>query len=111
MEVKWYENNEHDFRNRIAGRLSELGWRVSTERPVPTGRIDILAFRDDCIAIIEVKVGSSCREIQTALGQLLWYSEFYPNALLQLATPKKPAQEHLEFLKRHGVEYLDPHVL
>ena len=96
---------EAQFRDSIADQLAVSGWHVITEQYTSQGRIDVLAKGKDEVRIIEVKMSGSPNAAAHALGQLLFYSKFHPEASLWFASPEKPDSTILSILNFYGVKY------
>ena len=100
-------NTEKEMVNNVARTLSRSGWKVTTERQTPCGRIDIFAEKDDAEIIIEAKLGNDAGAISTALGQILIRSVFFPEALLFLCTPEVPRRALLNIIESYGITHLE----
>ena len=98
---------EQKFRDDLAQDLAKKGWKVSKEVYTSSGRIDILAERNHETMIIETKISSLSNPCSHALGQLLFYQNYYPDASLWLATPQKPNSTILSILSKNGVSYYE----
>lgn len=95
------------FRDRVAGELKRAGWQVAREQYTSQGRIDVLAVRDSETRIIETKLAAGSNDMAHALGQLMFYSKFYPGASLWVASPEKPDPTILSILVSYQVRYLE----
>jgi hypothetical protein len=98
---------EKQFRDALAQTLTRDGWKVSKEVYTSSGRIDILSEKDHQQMIIETKMSNLSNACSHALGQLLFYQNYYPGASLWLATPKKPNSTILSILSNNGVNYYE----
>jgi len=101
------QDTEDVIRNRLAARLKKCGWIVEKESHTSQGRIDIFARRGDEERIIEVKLGNTSHVMAHALGQLLFYSKFHPDASLWIYTPEKPDTTILSILKSYNVRFME----
>ena len=99
--------SESNFRDTVAQSLKEHGWKVSKEVYTSSGRIDIFAEKDNQQMIIETKISNLSNACSHALGQLLFYQNYYPNASLWLATPQKPNSTILSILSRNEINYYE----
>jgi hypothetical protein len=95
---------EKKYRDFICASLAERGMAHTTELSCDNGRIDIFINgiererRGHYIIkkppkIIEVKISDSSSHMTAALGQLLFYSQSYPQAQLYVATPQHLTQK------------------
>lgn len=94
---------ESQFRDELAEKLQATGWAVETEVYTSQGRVDIVARRGDEVQLIETKMSSKSNDCSHALGQLLFYSKFFPGAMLWLATPELPDLTIQSMLNSYGV--------
>jgi len=95
---------ERRYREFICAALTENEIIHTTELTCDTGRIDIFIngiekerrgryIIEEPPKIIEVKISDSSSNLTAALGQLLFYSQSYPQALLYIATPQHLSQK------------------
>jgi len=94
---------EGDIRDSIAKRLNGQGWIVATEDHTSQGRIDVLARKGEEVKIIEVKQRADSNSAAHALGQLLFYSKFYPEATLWFHSPERPTPTVMSILNSFAV--------
>jgi hypothetical protein len=98
---------ESEFRDKIAGKLSDDGWTVAKEQYTPKGRIDIFAERGNDKRIVEVKLSNKSNDISHALGQLLFYARFYTDASLWICCYQTIDSETESILNFYGVHVLE----
>ena len=98
---------ESDIRDNIAKRLKVQGWIIATEDHTSQGRIDVLARKGEEVKIIEVKQRADSNSAAHALGQLLFYSKFYPEATLWFHSPERPTPTVMSILNSFDVQYLE----
>lgn len=94
---------EAEFRDRLADAFKIDGWQVETEHYTSSGRIDIVAKKDGETRLVECKLQPSMNEASHALGQLLFYSKYFPGASLWFASPQAPDEVVTAILKSYGV--------
>lgn len=68
---------------------------------VPSGRIDVLTSTE----IIEIKYGSSRQAIFEAIGQLSYYSIYYPNHFKKIVITDQPAEQSKKVMKSLFIEW------
>lgn len=98
---------ESDTRDDVAKKLKKQGWIVATEDYTSQGRIDILARQGKEVKIIEIKQCADSNSAAHALGQLLFYSKFYPEATLWFHSPERPTPTVMSILNSFDVRYLE----
>jgi len=94
---------EKDLQYEIAKKLSNR-YNVETEKYVLNSRIDILATNENETLIIETKQKADSNTICHAVGQLLFYKTFYPDAKLFIATIEKINDNLLNFITSNNIK-------
>ena len=95
---------EKQLQKEITDKLVEKGWKVENEKYVSKSRIDIYATKNNQEIIIETKVNSGSNSICHAVGQLLFYKCFYPNAKLYISSINKIQNNIKKFLTVNKIE-------
>ncbi len=98
---------ESEFRDHICDVLRDSGYKVAKEYYTSQGRIDLLAEKEGTRSIIETKLSNDSHSMAHALGQLLFYSKFIPDASLWVCTLEKPDSTILSILSSFNVNFLE----
>jgi hypothetical protein len=101
------EMTERQYQKKLAHHLYANDWMVTLECNTPVGRIDIFAERGGETMIIETKIKALSNDMSSALGQILFYSTYHPNAALYISSPQKPSEKVLSILAKFNVEFME----
>jgi Holliday junction resolvase len=108
VEIGAKDLSERAFCDSLERELTLRGFKVFREMPVPGGRIDIMAQRDDLRWVIEAKRDGSRTSVRHGVGQLIFYANYHRGARLFIASPDRPSDEMVRFMRRYGIESLQP---
>lgn len=101
--IEYNKINENEYRNSICNYLKLNGYIIEKEKYVERSRIDIYAIKGMEEIIIETKMKSNSNDICHALGQILFYKEFYPNATCYIATNSKTNSKLIQLLNKYNI--------
>lgn len=71
------------------------------------GRIDIVAERGEELRIIEAKASAKTNSITSAVGQLLYYRDRFPDASMWILCSEKPKKRVEDFARSFGIDFMD----
>lgn len=106
---KWYfsinpqrtkPSAEAAYRDSLAQELTNYGWQVEIEKQTSMGRIDIYATAGR-VLIVECKMKAA--HAASALGQLLFYQQNFPEAWLVFACQQRLSTEKKRVFESHKI--------
>lgn len=95
---------EKDSTAKLLKGLAYYSATFELEKSTPYGKIDVFVT-DPLLAIIEVKRGSRNTYAHSALGQLLFYHQYYPDAALFAYFSQELPSRYAPIFSSHGIYY------
>ena len=93
-------NNEALLQKKYCDSLLKNGVAFKEQVSVPNGRIDVLTDK----VLIEMKNDSNDSTVYQAIGQLSYYSKFYPHHSLRLVVPVGVSPQMENILKKLNIK-------
>lgn len=97
--------NERYLQIQIKNYLKKNLYVVCEEVKSSFGNIDLIATKDNETLLIEIKYNLTTHKMMESLGQLIAYSEDYPNAKLILYSNKDIQETFKSLLRRNKIEF------
>lgn len=98
-----FPKEEKTWEDIVGCHLKDLGLEFDRQKKIGEGYTDIFVYGNPP-KIIELKLENSMRSVLKAIGQLMYYSHYYPLAEKYIFVPGGVPRHLLPVLSRNGIK-------